>query len=316
MTTLLVCSVGGHLTQLHRLLPSLQGIDDERHWITFDTPQSRSMLADEDVTFLDYTGPRDIKNVLRHSLVARRLFSGRHQFSTVVSTGSGIALSFLPLARVRGASCHYIESFTRSTGPSLTGRLLSHVPGISVYAQYPSWAQRPWVYAGSVFDTFVDDPTAHEVREIERVVVTLGTMEDYSFRRLVEQAMAVIPSSAEVLWQVGCTDVSDLPIRGARQIPAHELRAAIEAADVVIAHAGCGSSVAALEVGKKPVLVPRSAAHGENVDDHQMLLAEELASRKLAIVRSVEELGLEDLLLAARSSVRSEPRTAPFSLSR
>ncbi len=314
MATLLVSSVGGHLTQLHRLLPSLQGIDADRQWVTFDTPQSRSMLKDEEVIYLNYTRSRDVKNILRHSLVARRLFRGHHQFSTVVSTGSGVALSFLPLGRMRGLSCHYIESFTRTTGPSVTGQLLSHIPGIALYTQYPGWARPPWVYAGSVFDTFTSNPPTAGDRDIRRAVVTLGTMENYSFRRLIERAIAVLPRSVEVLWQVGCTDVSDLPIRGEHQLPAHELKAAIAAADVIIAHAGCGSSVAALEVGKKPVLVPRRATHGENIDDHQVLLAEELSERDLAIVRSVEHLTLADLQLAARSSVSTEARSAPFCL--
>ena len=272
------------------------------------------MLKDEDVIYLDYTGPRDIRHVLRHSLVAHRLFRGGHPFTSVISTGSGIALSFLPLGRARGIPCHYIESFTRSTGPSLTGKLLSQIPGIALYSQYPGWAEAPWVYAGSVFDTFSSNPPTQGERDVQRVVVTLGTMEDYSFRRLINRALAIIPAGVEVLWQVGCTNVSDLPIRAHRQLPMHDLRAAIAAADVVVAHAGCGSSVAALEVGKKAILVPRQASHGENVDDHQALLASELQARGLAIVRNVEDLTFADLQLAARSSVQVGADARPFKL--
>ncbi len=313
MSTLLVSSVGGHLADLYCLLPRLQGIDEDRVWVTFDTPQSRSLLAGEEVVYVDYTGPRDIKNVLRHTLVARRLFRGRHPFSTVVSAGSGVALSFLPIGRARGAACHYIECSARAMDPSVTGRLLSRVPGIHLYAQYEDWAKPPWTYAGSVLDTFVRGESVED-STIRRAVVTLGTMEDYEFRSLVERALAVLPSDAEVLWQVGCTDVSDLPIHAHRQLPAGELQEAIEAADVVIAHAGCGSSVSALEAGKTPVLVPRRRSHGENVDDHQLLIADELDKRKLAVVRSVEDLTLDDLLLAARGRVLVDPHPAPFSL--
>lgn len=314
MSTLLVSSVGGHLAELHGLLPRLQGIEQERVWVTFDTPQSRSVLAGEEVRFVDYTGPRDLKNVLRHSLVAARMFAGRHPFSTVVSTGSGVALSFLPIARLRGASCHYIESATRSTGPSLTGRLLSRLGGISVYSQYPQWAQPPWRYEGSVFDAFSPGPERPDEVPINRVVVTLGTMEDYEFRALLERALAVLPRHAEVLWQVGCTDASGLSIDAHRQLPAHELHAAIERADVVIAHAGCGSSIDALSAGKKPLLVPRRGAFGENVDDHHALIAAELDKRGLAVAREVDRLSPTDLQLAARGSVSSATRAVPFEL--
>jgi UDP-N-acetylglucosamine transferase subunit ALG13 len=310
LTTLLVTSVGGHLTELQHLVPRLEGIDEDRLWITFDTPQSRSVLAGESVIYLDYAGPRDAKTLLRHTCVAQRLFRGRHPFSTVVSTGSGIALSFLPLARVRGAWCRYIESATRSVGPSLTGRLLARMPGIDLYAQYQHWARPPWHYLGSVFDTFVAGPRTEHDGTIRRAVVTLGTMEDYSFPRLIDRVHRVLPADVEILWQVGCTDVARLPIAAHCQLPARELQQAIEEADVVIAHAGCGSSIAALEAGKKPVLVPRRQCYGENVDDHQVLVAEELGRRGLAIVRAVEDLDMDDLRLAARStvSVASEVR--------
>ncbi len=308
MTTLLVTSVGGHLTELQHLVPRLEGIDEDRLWITFDTPQSRSMLVGESVIYLDYAGPRAAKTLLRHTCVAQRLFRGRHPFSTVVSAGSGIALSFLPLGRVRGAWCRYIESATRSAGPSLTGRLLSRVPGIELFTQYPHWARPPWQYAGSVFDAFVAGPQTLHDGTIRRAVVTLGTMEDYPFSRLIHQVRRILPCDVEVLWQVGCTDVTSLPIAARCQLPARELQQAIEEADVVIAHAGCGSSVTALEAGKKPVLVPRRRCYGENVDDHQVLVAEELAKRDLAIVRSVEALGMDDIYLAAQSTVSVAPQ--------
>jgi UDP-N-acetylglucosamine--N-acetylmuramyl-(pentapeptide) pyrophosphoryl-undecaprenol N-acetylglucosamine transferase len=314
MTTLLVSSVGGHLADLHVLLPRLRGIEQERMWVTFDTPQSRSLLAGEEVVYVDYTGPRDVKNVLRHSALARRLFKGSHPFSAVVSTGSGIALSFLPQARARGVRCHYIECSACTSGPSLTGKLLRRIPGIDLYSQYEGWARPPWRYAGSVLDAFAPGPTNGGPRQIKRVVVTVGTMQGYPFRRLIERAIKVLPADVDVLWQTGCADVSDLPIRTRAQVAAHVLQQEIRAADVVIAHAGCGSSVSALRAGKMPILVPRRRAHGENVDDHQLMIAGELAERGLAIARTVEQLSAEDLQLAARGSVRADTAPAPFRL--
>jgi UDP-N-acetylglucosamine--N-acetylmuramyl-(pentapeptide) pyrophosphoryl-undecaprenol N-acetylglucosamine transferase len=314
MTTLLVSSVGGHLADLHRLLPRLRGVDSERLWVTFDTPQSRSLLDGEDVLYIDYTGPRDVKNVLRHSLVARRLLRAGHPFTSIVSAGSGIALSFLPIGRMRKVPCHYIECSACTAGPSVTGRLLRRIPGIALYSQYRGWAEPPWRYEGSVLDTFAPGATRQGQGEIRRAVVTVGTMQDYSFRRLIERAIQVLPPEAEVLWQTGCTDVSGLPIEARPQLPAPELQRAVEEADVVIAHAGCGSSVSALEARKMPILVPRLRAHGENVDDHQLLIAGELAKRGLAVVRSVEELSADDLRLAADGSVRADSRPAPFQL--
>ncbi len=326
MSVLLVCSVGGHLAELRRLLPRIPGIDGERTWVTFDTPQSRSVLDGEEVVFVDYTGPRDVARIARHALRAHSLLGGERSYSTAISTGSGIALSFLPLARARGASCHYIESFTRPAGPSATGRALSRFPGIRLYTQHRSWARGAWRYRGSVFDEFAPAgegagatagaarARAARPRRIRRAVVTLGTMEDYAFPLLVERALAVLPPQAQVLWQVGCTDVSPYPIDAHRTLPASALRDAIAAADVVIAHAGCGSSMLAMEAGKTPLLVPRRSARGENVDDHQVELAAELERRGLAVVREVDRLTSDAVARAAAGAIVTRPRAAPFRL--
>ena len=82
LTTLLVASTGGHLKQLHRLHRRLDGIEGPFRWATFDTPQSRSLLAGEDVDFVHFVGGRDPGNVLRnvplvHRHPARRTTSTR-----------------------------------------------------------------------------------------------------------------------------------------------------------------------------------------------------------------------------------------------
>jgi UDP-N-acetylglucosamine--N-acetylmuramyl-(pentapeptide) pyrophosphoryl-undecaprenol N-acetylglucosamine transferase len=315
MSTLLVCSVGGHLTELHGLLARIPQFDGERLWVTFDTPQSRSLLAGESTLFVDRSGPRDLRTILTNTRTARRLLKPGHHFTSALSTGSGIALSFLPLAAARGVPCHYVESFTRSNGPSMTGRLLSGLPGVRLYSQHQSWTGGRWRYAGSMLDTFEPGPAPVPTSpEISRVVVTLGTMEDYEFPRLVERVHALLPGGAEVLWQLGCTRVPGLPIEAHTNLPERALRQAIAAADLVIAHAGSGSTLTAMEAGQMPLLVPRRAIHGENVDDHQVELAAELTRRGLAVVREVEELDRAALLEAAAGRVLRRPAPPPFRL--
>lgn len=128
MTTLMVASTGGHLNELVRLAPRLVPQDDDVVWVTNETVQSKSLLGDARTLFVPYIGSRNLTgtaaNAARGLRILRRLRPGR-----VVSTGSGIALAFLPSARLQGIECHYIESGTRVTGPSATGRALERIPG-------------------------------------------------------------------------------------------------------------------------------------------------------------------------------------------
>jgi UDP-N-acetylglucosamine--N-acetylmuramyl-(pentapeptide) pyrophosphoryl-undecaprenol N-acetylglucosamine transferase len=312
MTTLLVASTGGHLKQLHRLHRRLAGVDGPFRWATFDTPQSRSLLEGEQVDFVHFVGGRDPGNVLRNVPLVHRILR-EHAVDTIVSTGSAMALPFFALGRARGLTCHYIESAARSDGPSKTARMISRIPGVYLYTQYPAWEDRKWHYRGAVFDSFMPaDEPLERPRTLRKVVVSLGTFKDYGFERLVRRLLEILPPDAEVLWQTGDTDVSGLGIEGHHAIPERELTQAIREADVLVAHAGVGTALAALEVGKCPVLVPRRLAHGEHVDDHQIQIAGELGGRGLALSVEADELELDHLLTAAATGVTTLAEDPPF----
>ena len=312
MSSLLVASTGGHLKELHELRRRLE-LPEPVRWVTFAGEQSDHLLAGELVEHVAYTAPRDAANTLLNLPAAIRILR-RHRPQQVVSTGAAIALSFLPAARALGARCHYIESAARSSGPSLSGHLLERVPGIALYSQHPSWQRSGWRFAGSVFDVFEAAPeAASREGRLRRAVVTVGTMR-FGFHRLLSRLAQLLGPEVEVLWQTGGTDVSDLPIAGRPEVAPRELEAAIAQADLVVAHAGVGSALAALEAGHCPVLVPRLHEAGEHVDDHQRLIASDLHRRGLAIATTVERLDRSQLLEAARRRVRRRAAPAPFQL--
>jgi UDP-N-acetylglucosamine--N-acetylmuramyl-(pentapeptide) pyrophosphoryl-undecaprenol N-acetylglucosamine transferase len=301
MTTLLVAATGGHLAQLYQLHRRLVEPGETVLWATFDSPQSRSMLAGEQVHYVPYVGPRNYRRVLSNVPRAASILR-RHRVDRVISTGSGVALAFLPVARAMGLQTHYIESAARSDGPSATGKLLSLVPGMRLSAQYDAWAGGRWERSVSVFDDFLPGDRA-SVTDVRRVVVTLGTIEGYGFRSLLERLVGLVPPGVEVLWQTGVTDSTGLPLEARPSLPQHELHAAMAGADVVVAHAGIGSALGALNAGRLPVLVPRRSSRGEHVDDHQIQIARELDGRGLALHRELGELQWSDLVRSAARSV-------------
>jgi UDP-N-acetylglucosamine--N-acetylmuramyl-(pentapeptide) pyrophosphoryl-undecaprenol N-acetylglucosamine transferase len=308
--TLLVASGGGHLTQLIALASRIADLGTTT-WVTFDSPQSRSLLSEQDVEFVRYLAPRDYRSLITNVPRAIAILRSRRP-TRIVSTGAGIALAYLPLARWIGASAHYIESATRVDGPSRTGELLQHARRVRLHTQHHQLADDRWTYVGSVFDGF--EPAADQGTELIRVVVALGTMEIYGFRRLVDRLVEILPADCEVTWQVGCTDVSGLDIEAREIIPAKELHSAMAVADLVVAHAGTGTALSCLKVGQKPLLVPRSAHHGEHVDDHQQQTARYLEARGLATIETVESLDRDALVAAAAGRVRTVADPAPIIL--
>lgn len=311
MTTLLVASTGGHLAQLFELAGRMDGVGRDRLWVTFESEQARTLLDGERKVFIPYIAERDVAAVARGLALARRTMCAE-RIAAVVSTGSAIALSFLPYAALRGIEAHYIESSARVGRPSLTGRLLQAVPGICLYRQYPHVAGGRWSYGGSVFDGF--QGVRVEPTPVRRVVVTLGT--DRAFRRLIERMAAIIPPSAEVLWQTGPTPTAGLGIDARPFVPPPELLRAMREADVVVAHAGCGSALSALKAGKFPVLVPRDPNRSEVVDMHQIEIAGWLSRRALALARTPDELAPADLETAASRAVTQPSDPPPFRLTR
>ncbi|MHB1509204.1 MAG: glycosyltransferase [Acidimicrobiales bacterium] len=302
MATLLVANAGGHLQELFELFPRLHPIDHlDPTWVTFDTSQAQSLLAGENVVYVPYPHPRDLLVTARHLACARQILRERRRYSHVISTGSSIAVPFLGLARLQGLSCHYIESATRRTRPSLTGQILARLPGIETYGQVSGWEDPPWHYRGTVFDGYEAKQLAP--KPVRRVTVALGSSRAYGFRRLVDAVLASLPPGVDVTWQTGSTFIGDLPIPARAEIPSQDLAAEFTASDVVITHAGVGLALLALSVGRCPVLIPRRMDKGEHIDDHQREFADELDRRGLAVACEADNLSYTTLERAAARQV-------------
>ena len=310
MTTLLVANDGGHLMDLGALAPRL--LLDDVVWVTVPTPQTESLLEGETVVWAHRADTRDLWAAVRNTEVLRKAISS-HRPRAAVSTGSSLALSALPQCAARGVAAHYIESVTRTGGFSLSGRVLRRTPRLHLYTQWPHLADSRWRFRGSVLDGFVTGPSP-QPPAVKSVVVSVGTSAVYGFRRLLERVVEVLPDDAEVVWQTGSTDVSGLGIDARPSIPSRQLDQAIARCDVLIAHAGAGISLTALQAGKVPILVPRRPEFDEHVDDHQSQIARFLSERGLAIAVEVDELEPAILQRAAGLATTSNEQSPPFML--
>lgn len=284
---LLVASTGGHLAQLVKF-SRFWNLSDDSLWVTFDSPQSRSLLAGRRVQFVEYVPPRGVREALTAARKVDRIVANE-RFDWAVSTGAALALGILPAVKRRGLPSTYIESVSRVAGPSLTGRLLSLSRIPDLRCQH-SWAEGRWKPFPSVLSHFEPVPTQREISSQPKVFITLGTIRPYRFDALVDSVLASGLATERTVWQLGETRRDGLPGSVHEQMSAADFKAAALQADVVVTHAGVGTILELLEWGIHPVVVRRISARKEHVDDHQKQIASLVQELGVATVVDALEL--------------------------
>jgi UDP-N-acetylglucosamine transferase subunit ALG13 len=300
---LLAASTGGHLAQLHRLADSL-GASPDSLWVTFDSPQSRSLLAGRRTLFVPYVSPRDWRGATETFRRTRQVLQDE-TFDAAVSTGAGMAIGVFLAARLKDIPLTYIESVSRVTGPSLTGRIAALSHSVELRTQHAAWESRRWRYAGNVLEEYHAEPIVVP-REPRSIFVTLGTIRPYRFDAAVDALLRTGMAGRHTSWQLGVTDRSDLPGETHELLDAAQFEQLARSADVVVTHAGVGTLLQLLEWGVHPVVLIRRAARGEHVDDHQEQIGQLLREAGLAVVVEAPELSPVHLRQAAsmRNAVR------------
>jgi len=121
------------------------------------------------------------------------------------------------------------------------------------------------------------------------IFVTIGGFR--AFDRLVCQ-MDRIAGEVEdrVIMQIGFTEYEPMNCEWRRFMSRTEMEEACAGARLIIAHAGTGSILTALEHNKPLVLVPRLKAFAEVFDDHQMEIAREMEGRGVTVVYDIGNL--------------------------
>lgn len=111
------------------------------------------------------------------------------------------------------------------------------------------------------------------------IYVTLGTM-FMDFPRLVRAMDTVARDTGEqVVIQLGLSKTFPLHAAYFDFLPHDEVLALQKHARLVVAHAGIGVTVDALNLGRPLLLVPRLHRFGEHMNDHQLDLARAVERR-------------------------------------
>jgi UDP-N-acetylglucosamine transferase subunit ALG13 len=134
------------------------------------------------------------------------------------------------------------------------------------------------------------------------IFVTVGTQ--LHFDRLVRAVdqWAGARGISDVFAQTGPSDHRFEHIQAKQFIEPTDFRRRVEMASLVVAHAGMGSIITALELGKRIIVMPRQASLGEHRNDHQVATAKkfaeqgriEVAFNEQELIGKLDQLGARD----------------------
>ena len=144
---LLVCSPGGHLFQMLCLEGAWSEM--ERTWVTLEAPDTAHLLEHEDVVLARGPTNRSVRALLANIRLAWRVVR-RERPDAILSTGAALAFPFFLAGKLTGARLIYVESLTRTSRLSLTGRLVYPLAD-AFFVQWPAADTRARTrYAGNL----------------------------------------------------------------------------------------------------------------------------------------------------------------------
>ena len=120
------------------------------------------------------------------------------------------------------------------------------------------------------------------------IFVTVGTQGPFDRMIRVIDAWAARNGREDVFAQIGRGAWRPSALEWTEQLDAAEFKRRVERAEVVISHAGMGTVLTAIELGKPVLIMPRRADLGEQRNDHQIATVRKLGSLGLATVANDE----------------------------
>jgi UDP-N-acetylglucosamine--N-acetylmuramyl-(pentapeptide) pyrophosphoryl-undecaprenol N-acetylglucosamine transferase len=304
----LAASNGGHLDLLIAVKDALHGYT--RVWITPDSAPADELRRQGETVHSVPRYDRQLmgKAFLRSVAEATRLVATERP-RLVVTSGAGAMLPFCVLARASGARLIFVETMARVTSRSASGAVLSRLAS-NVLVQWPEAV--PLYPRSKLCNPALLEEVGPAGRVGDGTFVAVGTHRQ-PFDRLLE----MVDQAAErgelplpVCAQVGVSQYKPRYYQGVEWLPPDEIDEAIGGAQCVVTHAGSGLISAALKKGRRPLVLPRTAALGEHVDDHQEQLAWKLGTLGL-VVRLNDQISQEDVERASAPLPIPDMRSAP-----
>ena len=118
-------------------------------WVTLPGADVQALLAGEDVVLAHGPTNRSFRNLLRNAVIAWRVIREVRP-SAILSTGAALAVPFFVIGKLHGIRLIYVESLTRTSSISLSGRIVYPLAS-EFFVQWPGATKRRRArYVGSL----------------------------------------------------------------------------------------------------------------------------------------------------------------------
>ncbi|MFA4720652.1 PssD/Cps14F family polysaccharide biosynthesis glycosyltransferase [Pyrococcus kukulkanii] len=295
----IICSPGGHLTEMLQLIDAVKG--HEVFLITYsenflNLPREVKRVYKIRNLLVEYPGITGIKKgviLFAHFLlllIKELQILLKERPDILISTGSEIAIPAFYIARLLNIKTVYIESVCRIDDISFTGKAVYWISDLFI-VQWKKLAERysKAKYLGNVLVPKRAHINQSKTTKKNVVFVTIGTA---PFDRLIKLADEISPKLEfyEMVIQKGRTKYTPKNSKYFSFVPEYKdiIRFNMNS-KIIISHGGVGSIILALKYGAILVLFPRLSRYGEHNDDHQLEIAKFMKYSGLSEVAYTEE---------------------------
>ncbi|MBO8175037.1 MAG: hypothetical protein H0Z18_07245 [Thermococcus sp.] len=289
MKIALVCSHGGHLTEMLYLIDAFKG--HEVFFITYDHPRTRA-LKYKKYLFPNF-GRNPIRIIIDLPKIAKVL--AKEKPDIIVSNGAEIAIPFFYLGRIIGAKTVFIECYTRIYRPTITGKIVYPVSNyfIVLWSEMLSKYGKKARYFGGLFKKWKAKMNLQEKKN--QIFIITGT-HYLGFERLVKAVDKIAKDfSYRFLIQLGYTPYRPKNAEYFTFIKEDkEIKKLMKSSKVVITQ-GAMSLIDALMNGSTAIAFPRLSTFGEHINDHQLTFSKKLEKEGLVRV-ATDENSLKKIL--------------------
>jgi UDP-N-acetylglucosamine transferase subunit ALG13 len=145
------------------------------------------------------------------------------------------------------------------------------------------------------------------------IFATVGSQEPFDRLIRAVDEWGKLHSRTDVFAQIGSSDFVPKHVDYTKFLNPSQFKSVMHRAKVIVAHAGMGSIISALELGKPIVVMPRHGALRETRNDHQVATAKRFGAQGRVVVAQDEHDFAEklDYALTLPETDHIDPEASP-----